>query len=307
LLQIPASHFFGVGHILTGVSSQVRGLRYNLQSTVGTTVQTYGLVLRRDVAGRPDCGTPILALSPLITPVGGGGAVSWRISTTFATPLAVPQCDTLYAGIALPIMVPPAGLFAHMALLRPFSTSPAASNAGLAAADLQWDCVAGVAMQHPAKNTLVVGLLVDSPVLNMGNVDSASTNCIAPTTPDFGGGGLWPVCSLGRNDALHARVRDAIAPGAPFVVYMNPTRLCPSLLTWPLVSGAWYLSPGFGGFVIGSGVLGTTGEGVVPTILTPPVVALNCAILSVPWYYQAVTLGAPFRATNMTATLFGPP
>lgn len=307
LMQIPGSHVIGVGHIPQGNGFEMTGMRIGTQDQDAATQESYRLILRRDLAGSPNCTTIGLVFSagPFYLPPATG-TKSWILTTGFGSPVQIPRCQSMYPGVEL-IAAPawPAdGQSVHMSM---YTT---ASNVSAGAVNLAWNCYGGVPSQPGPKRTMRIGLLVDAAVLNMGNVDVAGTRCMG-ANPDFGGGGLWPVSEgttgTQRNDALVARVRDAQLPDGFFMVRMWPTTSCASAYPWPIVQGAWYLSPTFAEPTIATGFL-VGGEATVPTFLTSPIVKANSAALSLPMYYQAVvTDGSTFRLTNRTATVFGTP
>ena len=307
LLQIPASHFVGVGHVPQGTGFEMTGMRIVTQDQDAGTQETYRLVLRPDVGGTPDCTAPGMLFmgGPLQLPPGTG-IQAWVMSTTFTTPVSLPGCATYYAGVALdaaPLWTAD-GQSIHMAM---YATG---SNVAANAVNLAWNCGNGGPTQPGPKRTLRIGLLVDAAVLNMGNVDVAGTRCMG-TNPDLGAGGMWPVCEgtsgTPRNDALVARVRDAKFVGDYFQVRMWPTTTCPGFTFWPILHGGWYLSPGISGIPIAQGFL-TAGEATVTTAVTSTFVKSNCALLSLPMYYQAFVLqGFTFRLSNRTATVFAAP
>lgn len=307
LMQIPGSHVIGVGHIPMGNGFEMNGMRIGTQDQDASTQESYRLVLRRDVAGKPDCSSLglVFATSTMQLPPGTG-TKSWILTTAFGSAVQIPRCFSMYPGVEL--TAAPTwdadGQSVHIAM---YSTG---SNVSAAAPSLAWNCTAGVPAQPGSKRTLRIGLLVDAAVLNMGNVDVAGTRCMG-TNPDFGAGGLWPVCEGNtgtlRNDALVARVRDAKLLGGYFDVRMWPDTACGSFYPWPFADGAWYLSPGFAGISIANGFL-SGAEATQPTLLSSALVKANCALLSLPMYYQAfVVQGASIRLTNRTATVFAAP
>lgn len=307
LMQIPGSHFVGVGHVPQGTSCRMTGMRIGTQDQNASTQETYRLVIRPDLGGAPDCtAAGMLFMSGPLQLPPGTGTQSWVMTTTFSTPVGLPMCGTYYAGVALEAAPAWAvdGQSVHMSM---YTTG---SNVAGNAVNLAWNCSLGVPTQPGAKRTLRIGLLVDAAVLNMGNVDVAGTRCMG-TNPDLGAGGMWPVCEgtagTQRNDALVARVRDDQFLGGYFEVWMLDTTTCPGFTFWPLLHGGWYLPPGVSGFPIAKGFL-TAGEATVPTALTSTFVKNNCALLSLPMYYQAfVVQGLTFRLSNRTATVFASP
>ncbi len=307
LLQVPGSHFMGVGHVPNGLSCAANGMRFVMQDQDAASTDTYWTVVRGDLLGVPDCSSAglLMQVGPF-NPPSGTGVSAWIFTHTFASPVAIPQCATFYPGVAVrPAPTWPAdGLSLHIAM---YSTG---SNASASASNLFWNCGPSGPAQPATKRTINLGLLVDAAVLNMGGADALGTRCIG-ASPDFGAGGNWPVCEgttgTMRNDALHARVRDAALPAGFCAVYAWPLTACASAYPWPVADGAWYLSPGYSGIWIGGGVL-AGGEAVVPTLLTSAVVSANCALLSLPMYYQGIVVqGGVIHATNRAGTVFGLP
>lgn len=307
LLQIPGSHFIGVGHVPNGLSSQARGMRFVMQDQDAATQDNFSVVIRADLAGAPDCSASgLLATMGPLTPPPAVGITAWQLTVTFAAPVGIPQCDTFYVGVGLAAANWTAdGQSLHVA--RYDSGSNAATNA----VNLAWNCASSGASSQPATaRTIRIGPLVAAAVLNMGNVDPLGTRCMGPGA-DFGAGGLWPVCEgttgTMRNDALHFRVRDDALPAGACAVYAWPFTACASAYPFPFADGAWYLSPGYSGLFIGGGLL-TNGEASGPTILTPALVKANCALLSLPMYYQAIVVqGGLIHTTNRAGTVFGTP
>ncbi len=225
----------------------VQGLRVTLQDQDLSTEDPFGLVvLASDGAGMPDTGpgNELLRISDLKLPAGTGlGAAI--VSTTFSTPLALPD-DDYFVGIGLA----PAPLW-------PVDGASIHGCNYAGTANVDDPTVPGLVFTHDATLRRLVGgqrrlhaihLLTDGVVLLAGaDVDPAARR--GAPNPNFGVRGAYPDRSAG--DGLAVRVTDATQPDASVVVlgqlggatlpyripgldgrlFLNPTLVFPDLVT----------------------------------------------------------------------------
>ncbi|MEZ5963441.1 MAG: hypothetical protein R3F56_06295 [Planctomycetota bacterium] len=312
LLQVPATHFSGLGHDPTGGSTILAGFRYTTQDQNGVTPETYSMVMRGDTAGTPDCSAAGLLLTTgnLTTPPNTTvGAIAWVITLTFTTPsTAMPLCATFYQGgqfPAAPGWTP--GTDGQSLHIVDYALGDTAAPT---APSLSWNCLGGAPVQPNFQETVRVDALVQSAVLNMGSVDPTTiVTCLQGlNNRSFGAGGLWPYCtgSAGpRNDGIDCRVRDATSAGGVFALFLGSNVGCPGVPLGGIANGALYLNPS-GGFVqVVSGTLSTTGEGIATVV--PP--NTPCARFVNRYLdFQAFTVGASFalpgNLTNRASVSF---
>jgi hypothetical protein len=84
----------------------IQGLNFLLQDQVGTTAETYGIVVYTEDPALPNyplVAAPIGSAGPFPTPASTAtGAVAWNISVNFATPVQAPAAGDAFVGITLP-------------------------------------------------------------------------------------------------------------------------------------------------------------------------------------------------------------
>lgn len=305
----------GTGHDTTGTGTRLDGFNHVLQDQNAATVEAYRLILRGDTAGVPDTspGGLLLQTTPIAAPPGSG-VTAWNLTVTFATPsTALPLCNAVYYGLDLPANAnwPNDGHSLHAGTYGLLGGTQG-DNPAPGAPNLAWLLPGGTGGTpvQPAPMCFHVGLLVQSAVLNMGNVDptlSNPANCItAQNNTSFGAGGKWPRLGGGRVDGLVCRVRDGNATNGLFVTLFGNTIGCPGIPFPPVANGALYLNP-TAIVQIGVGVLDATGEGVV-SLLPPGAATSN--LLQVPLSFQAFTLdptfGLPGHLTNLATSTYLP-
>jgi hypothetical protein len=279
LMQIPASHFSGVGQDASGDVAEFAGFRYLTQSQNAAVPSTYHLVLRSPHAsGAPDCSPAGLRYrhGPLSLP-SGSGIVAWVVTSVPATPLPpIQTCQTLFMGAELAAAPnwTSAGQSLHISTY--YSTGgTSGDNPRPNAPNLAWDCVAGAARQGNNPYCIRFGLLTPACVLNTGNVDPTMipTGCLAMQDfTSWGAGGLFPLCQGAtgpRNDGIAVRVRDVAHANGIFVTLLSHgPGLCPGFACPPLIAGRIFSNLPPLSMVGPSGVLDASGEGRA-TVLTP--------------------------------------
>lgn len=308
LLEVPASHFSGVGHDASGSGTRLSGFRYVTQDENASTQETYYLVVRGQSGAAPDCSAAglLLRAGPYATPPSTVVTpVAWQITTSLATAsLTLPLCGTFYTGMEFPATGwPNDGQSVHI------TDFPTGDNPAPGTPSLTWNCIAGAPVQPQYYESLHFGLLVEAAVLNLANVDpTLATTCLtALGNRSFGAGGLWPACNgaVGpRNDGLDCRVRDLANANGVFALFIGVNAGCPGFALGSLANGALYLNP-VGAFLqIASGNLDPTGQGYA-TIVPPNTPA--CASVANRYAdFQAVTVGPtftlPVNLTNRAST-----
>jgi hypothetical protein len=296
LLQVPATHFAGVGHDAGGSSSRLTGFTYFTQDQNGATPETYSVVVRGDVAGAPDCSAAGLLLSvPLMLPAAGIGVIARQITTTLATPSsALPLCQNYYMGLELAAAPGWSGGTDGQSLH--LSDYFLGDNPAAGVPSLSWNCLNGMPQQPTFFETLRIGASVDAALLNMGNVDPtlpATRTCLVTTNRrSFGAGGLWPACGGSRADGVDCRVRDRANANGVFVLFLGTALSCPGLPLSGLANGALYLNPGGVFLQLTSGALNSTGEGTASVI--PPGSPACARAVNRFVDFQAFTLGSGF-------------
>ncbi len=305
LLQVRSSHFSGVGHDQSGGGTRLSGFHHVLQDQNGATPETYTLLLRADAAGVPDCTAAglLLSVGPFTTAPGGAGAVVFNTTTTLATvSTLLPLCPTFYQGIdlaAAPLWTAD-GLSVHL------TDYFLGDNPAPGAPSLSWNCLNGSPQQPAFFETIRIDIVLQSALLQMGNVDPTASN-----RRSFGAGGMFPRC-MGpagpRNDGLDCRVRDAANANGIFVLFLGTTNGvgCPGLPLSGLANGALYLNPTTSFIQLTVGPLGATGEGIataIPTGLSACSRVVNRFV-----DFQAFTLGPsltlPGNLTNRASVSF---
>lgn len=299
LLQVRSSHFAGVGHDATGGGTRLAGFRYVTQDQNGVTPETYSMIVRGDQSGSPDCTTAgrLFTTGPIATPPSTTiGPVAWQITLTLTTAsTALPLCNTFYPGGDFPAA--PGWTAGTDGQSLHITDYPLGDNPAPNSPSLTWNCLNGAPVQPNFLETVRVDLLVESAVLNMGNVDPMlSTTCLTSLgNRSFGAGGLWPNCtgSTGpRNDGLDCRVRDLANANGVFALFLGSSVGCPGLPLGSLANGALYLNPA-GPFVqIAAGGLNATGEGTATAI--PPNTPACARAVNRFVDFQAFTVGPSF-------------
>lgn len=316
LMQVPGSHFAGIGTDVNGTGTRLLGLRCSLQDQNATTPETYHLVVRGDAAGRPDCSAAglLLRVGPLATP-SAPTQPPWILTTTLATPSVVlPVCGSYYHGaeVAPAPQWPSDGLSFHISTYYQQPTLGQADNPAANAPNLAWTCINGVTAQPTTPRTVRFELLVESAVLNVGNVDlaTAANNCVTQLGGrSFGVGGLWPACegTTGRrHDGLDLRVRNQAHAGGVFVVFFGADLGCPGLTAPGLLRGALYVDPAVQVVVAGL----DPGQGEGTATLLPPGAGVCAAMLRNLAHFQAATVGTtwslPIHTSNRASTMYLP-
>lgn len=312
LLQIRSAHFSGIGHDSSGTGTRVTGFQYVTQDQVGNTPETYYLVVRTDNSGAPDCTAAGLALraGPLTTPTSTVTTpVAWQITATLTTAATtVPLCNTYYVGMEFA-----AANWTNDGQSVHITDYPLGDNPGSGAPNLSWNCLNNAPIQPQFFETLRVGMLVESAVLHMGNVDpSLATTCLTGLgNRSFGVGGLFPACNGAagpRNDGLDCRVRDAANANGVFVLFLGANVGCPGLPISGFANGALYLNPGGAFLQVATGALDTSGLGTATAV--PPNTPACAAVVNRFVDFQAFSLGPTFalpgNLTNRVAVNYRP-
>src|SRR5690606_28970100 len=144
LIQIPSTHFSGIGHDVSGSSTTLVGFQYVMQDQNASTQEQYSLIVRSDMSGQPDP-TPagvLLQTTPLTSP-SGTGTLAWIVTVTLATPsTALPLCNTYYHGTnatAAPTW-PADGLSWHICTYYPLNGTQA-DNPAPNAPNIAWNII----------------------------------------------------------------------------------------------------------------------------------------------------------------------
>lgn len=297
LLQVRGAHFSGIGHDPSGAGTRLVGFQYVTQDQVGATPETYHLVVRTDSSGAPDCTTAglIARVGPLTTPASTVSTpVAWQITATLATvATTLPLCGTYYIGAEFPA----AAGWANDGQSLHITDYALGDNVGSGAPNLSWNCINGAAQQPTFFETIRVGMLVESAVLHMGNVDpTLTTTCLTGLgNRSFGAGGMFPACNgaIGpRNDGLDCRVRDQANPNGVFVLFLGTNVGCPGLPISGLANGALYLNPGGAFLQVATGALDATGIGTATAV--PPNTPACAAVVNRFVDFQSLSLSANF-------------
>ncbi len=320
LMQVNKDYFLGVGQDVTGSSAGIMGFRYTTQDERPVTTETYYMVIRgQATSGGPAYpGAPIVRGGPLTTPPSTSPTpVAWIVTSTFATAVTVPLCDTYYMGgelAAAPAWNNPPGQddgqSFHISTYYLLGGTQA-DNPAPNALNLTWNVnFANNLVGQPGYSACTrIGTLVTSPVLNMGNIDPTTTvTCLlAQGGESYGAAGLFPQ-TMGqggrRNDGLNARIRDAANPNGLYAVFLGAPAGCPGLTLSGIATGALYLNPSIFANV-GTGLLDATGNGsitLLPAGTPGPVNRFSrFQAFTLP---QALTL--PGSMTNFAVTRFLP-
>lgn len=300
LLEVPASHFSGVGHDATGTGTVLTGFRHVLQDQNAATGESYSFVVRGDASGQPDCTAAglLLQTAPLAAPTGVG-TLAWIITATLATPsTALPLCNTYYHGLNLPANAgwTADGLSSHMSSYYVIGATQA-DNPAPNAHNLAWNCLAGAPTQPTSSRVIRYELALNAAVLRLGNTDPTlignAANCVSTllnsfgNPRSFGAGGLYPELGGGRNDGIDYRINDAANQSGFYVVFIGANIGCPGLPLGFLYNGGLHLNP-TALTSVASGGLDTTGL-AIGTIL-PPNSAPNSIVNRV-LDFQAFTVG----------------
>ncbi len=196
-----ASYWVGIGN--TGPTCALQGLSALSQDQDVATPELFDWVIRDgDDSFGPYLNNPnkpeFLRVVGMSTPPSTGtGPGAFRISTSLLTPASVP-CDAFYAvGLGLPVapLWPQDGQSTHVSY--GFQGGPA-TNAQISGAHQEehgWQVIgtgAAATASHPSSGrSWRYQLLVDTPVMQLGNEDAAATAL------KLGMGGMFPDTPLG--------------------------------------------------------------------------------------------------------------
>ncbi len=325
LIEVPGSHFSGIGQDINGTGTQFSSVRYLLQDqNAAVAAEIYDFEIRREspTPPGPDCSPAgvLCGLVGLQSPPGGSPA-AFFVTNAFSPPTTcVPSCGTFFMGVNIPanagwILPAPTwdGLSIHMGSYYQLQGSTA-SNVAPGAPNIAWDCSAGASAQ-PTPRTYRFYLSTSAPLLNMCNIDPGLTgtgHCLSLAAPPFtntdtGPGGLWPQSEVPagiRHDGLAVRVQHVASAGAPFAVLLGAAgAVCPGQPIPGLITGSLYLSLLGALPIIATGALGANGTALVPTLIVPgPTYFPRNVTLP----FQAFVLSSTIHATNMAASRFLP-
>ena len=299
-MQVPCTHFVGIGQSDTGAATQLTGFQYVMQDQNAGTTDLYSVVIRSDNRGVPNCsGSGVrLSVGPLALPPGTG-TIAFHLTSNLASPSTVaPRCDTYYLGIefAASGAWPFDGAGVHIA------TYDTNDRAAPTAPNLGWECVGSQPSPALRARTMRLGALTRSAILNVGNVDRSWVGSCSKDRRSFGAGGLWPHYNpaAGRTDGLDARVRDVEHAGGGFALFLGRSSGCGSQALPGIARGSLYLSTVAPLEVVVFGDLNAVGQGIA-TIIQPGSRA-GAAALGRFFDFQAVTLspraGQPLKLTN---------
>ncbi|MEZ5966370.1 MAG: hypothetical protein R3F56_21220 [Planctomycetota bacterium] len=306
LMEVPATHFSGIGQDNTGTGTILIGFRHVLQERASATGNTYSLLVRRGTGGRPstDSAGILMQTSTLTGPPSSGNA-AWIITYDLATPsAALPTCDTFYFGVETSPATSFTGLAWHMVTTGGPARGDNPAESPLVP-NLAWDRVSGsLVPRQPPVCAYNMSVRVLAPVLNVGNVDPSWSNGSAINFTSYGLGGMWPQVSGTRSDGLACRVRDANNANGSFVVFASSGVVCPGSPLGNLATGALYLTPSVL-VPVASASLTNTGEG---TALIAAPASLPTALSNHTLHLQAFTLGIgatlPGHLSNRASTRF---
>ncbi|MEZ5963444.1 MAG: hypothetical protein R3F56_06315 [Planctomycetota bacterium] len=321
MMQVPSTHYAGIGHDATGAGTVLTGFRHVLQDQNSLVTEPYSFIIRADNAGQPDAsaGGILLQTAPLQSP-SGTGINAWIITATLTTPsTALPLCNTYYQGLNLAANAgwTTDGLSSHICTYYLLGTTQA-DNPAPNAPNLAWNIDgATMAITQPSARCIRYELMLDAAVLNMGGTDPTqignTSNCVstllnaAGNPRTFGAGGMWPENGGGRVDGIDYRVGDFPNQSGLFAVFLGVNIGCPGIPLGSIASGALYLNPG-GAFVqVAGGSLDTTGA-ANGTVLPPgaaPAILVNRYL-----DFQAFTVGPTFalpgKLTNRASVQYLP-
>lgn len=282
LLQIPASHFSGIGHDATGAGTVLTGFQYVMQDQNAATQEQYSLIIRADNAGAPDpTAAGLLLQTTTLTSPSGSGTLAWIVTVGLATPsTALPLCNTYYHGantVAAPGWTAD-GLSWHICTYYNVNGTAASNPAPTNVPNIAWNIIAGAPTQPGGPRSIRYHLQLNAAVLNMANTDptliGVTTNCVsgllnpAGNPRDSGVGGMWPENGGGRNDGLDCRIRDLASANGIWALFLGTNLGCPGLPLAGLANGALYLNPGGPFIQVASGGIDATGVGTA--IVLPP-------------------------------------
>ena len=292
LQEVPAAYFAGVGD--SGTACTAAGMIYATQDQLGTTLETYSVVLRKEaMGGGPDISaTGAISVSgPYTTPANTtAGPIAWTVTLTYTTPVTLPCLSTYFMGLQLAAapgwtMTPADGQSIHVAYYSTVAPAPVTGdNPRPGAPNHAWVnnmTLMTASISNPGQ-VLNVGVSVSTPVLNMGNVDPLSTR--SPGGVSYGAGGIYPKSI----DGVSARVRDAANNGGNAFLLIG-VGLLPVGLPLSGFTGSIYLNPS--GPIIGAGSASIVNNEAMLTVLAPG--ALPQGIFGTV-FFQAITATTAF-------------
>lgn len=329
LVEVPGTHFNGIGQDANGATTTITGFRYLMQDqNAAAAAEIYDFEIRRqsNPPPGPDCTAAgiIFNLVGLQSPPGGSPAAFFITNTLNPPMTSLPMCDTFFMGVNVPFnagWTNPSptwdGLSIHMGSYYTLQTRTA-SNPAPNAPNIAWNCSAGLVTQ-PTPRTYRFYLLTNAPLLNMANEDptlAGTGHCLnSTTTPaylntDTGPGGLWPEsqgAGFTRNDGLKVRVQYLAAANAPFFVFIGFGTQCPGIPIPFLYSGGLFLSPALPIVQVASGILDGSGTGFPGTAIVPTIFAPGTPYpRNFTFPFQALVLSGGLIASNMAGSRFLP-
>jgi hypothetical protein len=216
LYEVPDARFRGVGDF--GPACTAEAFVCTTSDENASTPETYSIVLRTPLVGGagpdPSAAGVIVQVGPLQTPPGTG-RLGWILTTSFATPVAVPCEGGWYMGIAVQAASWTSdGQSLYMAFYPGFFNPPAGDNPRAGAPNHSWWIMNGLTGLSQYSHTVAVGVRTRAPVLNVGGIDPNNTRQSPPGSTNFGAGGMYPDHSGSpRSDGIEIRVLDAANSG----------------------------------------------------------------------------------------------
>lgn len=219
LTEFSADFFRGIGDTSSGVCEVLGMFHYAADEDIATP-ETYDIVFRSyDAANaQPDTSSTgmIASITGLPLPVNpAGGRGGWILTDTFATPVTIPCDQTFYAGVNLYAANswPSDGQSQWAAYIDPLNAGgTVGQNPRAGTAEICWSVSTTVSTDP---YTTMNGLMVDSPVFQIGGIDPTTTlngGTAMATDPSYGLNGMFPDIAMPRQDGLTLRVKDSVVP-----------------------------------------------------------------------------------------------
>jgi hypothetical protein len=221
-----------------------------------STQENWRVIIRKDKAGKPDASASgiLFRSSPSLTPKGTGiGA--FILTTTFKTPIKVPNNADIYVGMEFaaitgPKKWPSDGQSNHAASF--IASFPRGDNPRAGVPNPAWGIVHGTppVVSQPSGRWLRQWVFTAGAVLQQGGVDPNNTRQTPKGSPNYASGGIYPdVLNTAKNrfDDLALRIVDGNSKNGIAAILWDTGR-----------------GPGIGL----SGIFGKYGLGVTVQVLT---------------------------------------
>jgi len=269
LSDVSATPFRGVG-ASSNTACAIAGQVFIIQDQDQTTQDNFKILVRKSAApdGLPDVtATGLYAISGNITlpPGTGTGAIAWQYNLTWTTAVTV-NCE---AGYYVGLELLPGASATDFTLIQTANaisgTAPAfaGDNPRVPAPKFHAMRVlqpAGTATRSTSQRTLAIATLVNTPTLNLGNIDNTRGGYTC-----FGLGGLYPDTT--RGDGLVARVEDGSVPGGIALVFLATGGYVPGGIGVPGIAGGLWQLPNY--FMMGLGLVPATTPFVTQIQIAP--------------------------------------